>query len=143
MMIRPLGSNAIAVRHAPTEAGPAGRAQVGDVCVRPRRAQAARDDGSPPCRAGPPLVPFCDGNVGYLDLRGVTSPDIGWQAIAAAMQLVTHTDALIIDLRKNRGGDQTGYSCGTATSSPTPEPTSTASSTLRPSRPANTGPWRT
>ena len=49
-----------------------------------------------------------DGNVGYLDLRGVTSPDIGWRAIAAAMELVTHTDALIIDLRKNRGGDPDG-----------------------------------
>jgi C-terminal processing protease CtpA/Prc len=49
-----------------------------------------------------------DGNVGYLDLRGVTSPDIGWQAIAAAMELVTHTDTLIIDLRKNRGGDPDG-----------------------------------
>jgi C-terminal processing protease CtpA/Prc len=49
-----------------------------------------------------------DGNVGYLDLRGITSPDIGWRAIAAAMELVTHTDALLIDLRKNRGGDPDG-----------------------------------
>jgi C-terminal processing protease CtpA/Prc len=49
-----------------------------------------------------------DGNVGYLDVRGVTSPDISWQAIAAAMELVSHTDVLIIDLRKNRGGDPDG-----------------------------------
>ena len=49
-----------------------------------------------------------DGNVGYLDLRGVTSPDIGGPAIAAAMELVAHTDALIIDLRKNGGGSPEG-----------------------------------
>jgi C-terminal processing protease CtpA/Prc len=49
-----------------------------------------------------------DGNVGYLDLRGVTSPDVGWRAVAAAMELVTHTDTLIFDLRKNRGGDPDG-----------------------------------
>jgi C-terminal processing protease CtpA/Prc len=49
-----------------------------------------------------------DGNVGYLDLRGITSPDIGWRAVAAAMELVTHTDILIIDLRRNGGGDPDG-----------------------------------
>ena len=49
-----------------------------------------------------------DGNVGYLDLRGVADPATGGRAIAAAMELVSHTHALIIDLRKNRGGSPDG-----------------------------------
>lgn len=49
-----------------------------------------------------------DGNVGYLDLRGVTDPSIGGRAINAAMELVSQTDALIVDLRKNRGGSPDG-----------------------------------
>src|SRR5947209_3454535 len=49
-----------------------------------------------------------DGNVGYLDLRCVTGAGIGGRAIAAAMELVAHTHALIVDLRKNRGGSPDG-----------------------------------
>jgi C-terminal processing protease CtpA/Prc len=49
-----------------------------------------------------------DGNVGYLDLRGVTSPGVGGPAVAAAMELVAHTGALLIDLRRNTGGDPDG-----------------------------------
>lgn len=49
-----------------------------------------------------------DGNVGYIDLRAVASPGDGGPAIAAAMRLVTHTGALIFDLRRNKGGDPDG-----------------------------------
>jgi C-terminal processing protease CtpA/Prc len=49
-----------------------------------------------------------EGNVGYLDIRFVTDPRDGGPAITAAMQLVAHTDALIIDLRRNRGGEPDG-----------------------------------
>ncbi|MFI5909893.1 S41 family peptidase [Dactylosporangium sp. NPDC051541] len=49
-----------------------------------------------------------DGNVGLLDLRFVTSADVGGRAIAAAMDLVSQTHALIIDLRRNRGGAPDG-----------------------------------
>ncbi|WP_229068860.1 S41 family peptidase [Actinoplanes sp. DH11] len=49
-----------------------------------------------------------DGNVGLLDLRFVTSAGVGGRAIAAAMELVSHTNALIIDLRENRGGSPDG-----------------------------------
>ncbi|GAA3453544.1 S41 family peptidase [Dactylosporangium matsuzakiense] len=45
-----------------------------------------------------------DGNVGLLDLRFVTAAGMGGRAIAAAMELVSQTHALIVDLRRNRGG---------------------------------------
>jgi hypothetical protein len=49
-----------------------------------------------------------DGNVGYLDVRRVPIPANAGPAIAAAMELVTGTYALIIDLRHNHGGSPEG-----------------------------------
>ena len=49
-----------------------------------------------------------DGNVGYLDLRRVAMPANAGPAIAAAMELVAGTYALIIDLRHNGGGSPEG-----------------------------------
>jgi C-terminal processing protease CtpA/Prc len=49
-----------------------------------------------------------DGNVGYLDLRHMPDPADAGPAIAAAMELVGGTYALIIDLRHNRGGSIDG-----------------------------------
>ena len=49
-----------------------------------------------------------DGNIGYIDLRGIASPDRGGPAITAAMELVAHTYALIFDLRRNSGGSPDG-----------------------------------
>ncbi|MGH8774731.1 MAG: S41 family peptidase [Jiangellaceae bacterium] len=49
-----------------------------------------------------------DGNVGYLDLHGIPAPAVGGRAITAAMELVAHTNALIIDLRRNGGGSPDG-----------------------------------
>jgi hypothetical protein len=49
-----------------------------------------------------------DGNVGYLDLRRVPVPENAGPAIAAAMELVAGTYALIIDLRHNGGGHPDG-----------------------------------
>lgn len=48
------------------------------------------------------------GNIGLIDLVGVTDPAIGGRAIAAAMELVARTEALILDLRQNRGGSPQG-----------------------------------
>ncbi|MGZ3184468.1 MAG: S41 family peptidase [Telluria sp.] len=48
-------------------------------------------------------LPF---NIGYLDLRGFMHLRAGTgPALASAMTLVAHTDALIIDLRRNGGGE--------------------------------------
>jgi C-terminal processing protease CtpA/Prc len=44
------------------------------------------------------------GNVGYIEFRGFTDPEAGADTVAAAMNFVANTDALIIDLRRNGGG---------------------------------------
>lgn len=45
------------------------------------------------------------GNVGYLDLRVFAPPDTAGDVAAAAMTLLAQSDALIIDVRENGGGD--------------------------------------
>jgi hypothetical protein len=49
-----------------------------------------------------------DGNIGYLDLHRVPMPENAGPAIAAAMELVSGTYVLIIDLRQNGGGSPDG-----------------------------------
>jgi hypothetical protein len=49
-----------------------------------------------------------EGNVGYIDLRRVALPQDAGASIAAAMELVSGTYALIIDLRRNGGGSPDG-----------------------------------
>jgi Peptidase family S41/N-terminal domain of Peptidase_S41 in eukaryotic IRBP len=48
------------------------------------------------------------GNIGYLDLRRMPVPANAGPAIAAAMELVAGTHALIIDMRRNGGGSPEG-----------------------------------
>lgn len=47
-------------------------------------------------------LPF---NIGYLELARFARAKEMAETLAAAMTLVAHTDALVIDLRNNRGGD--------------------------------------
>ena len=49
-------------------------------------------------------VSILEGNIGYLDLRSFYRIDEARDTIAAAMLLLGHADALIIDLRNNSGG---------------------------------------
>jgi hypothetical protein len=49
-----------------------------------------------------------NGDIGYLDIRGVAEPEHAGPAISAAMELVSETYALIIDLRRNHGGSPAG-----------------------------------
>ncbi|MFE4106821.1 S41 family peptidase [Almyronema epifaneia] len=44
------------------------------------------------------------GNVGYLELYGFEPPEFAGETAIAAMQFLSHTYALIIDLRHNSGG---------------------------------------
>lgn len=45
-----------------------------------------------------------NGNIGYIDLRGFSDHEAGAETVAAAMNLVNNTEALIFDLRQNGGG---------------------------------------
>ena len=45
------------------------------------------------------------GNIGYIDIRGFLPPEVGGETAAAAMTFVADTDALIVDLRFNGGGE--------------------------------------
>ena len=45
------------------------------------------------------------GNIGYLEVRGFAGPEVAGEKAAAAMTFLADTDALIIDLRRNGGGE--------------------------------------
>jgi retinol-binding protein 3 len=45
-----------------------------------------------------------DGNIGYIELRGFSGSPDAEAAVAAAMNFLANTDALIFDLRRNGGG---------------------------------------
>ncbi|MDR6843784.1 S41 family peptidase [Flavobacterium granuli] len=49
-------------------------------------------------------VKILEGNIGYLDLRNFSDPSLGGETAVAAMNFLSNTNALIIDLRKNGGG---------------------------------------
>ncbi|MGM0933510.1 MAG: S41 family peptidase [Bacteroidota bacterium] len=49
-------------------------------------------------------VKILDGNIGYLDLRLFISPEYAAETAIAAMNFLANTDAIIFDLRNNRGG---------------------------------------
>jgi len=45
------------------------------------------------------------GNVGYLDFRYFASPEMAGDTAVAALQMLSGCDAILIDLRRNGGGD--------------------------------------
>lgn len=45
-----------------------------------------------------------EGNVGYLNLTYFADPETAHDTVAAAMELLAHRDAVILDLRHNNGG---------------------------------------
>ncbi|MEM9680853.1 MAG: S41 family peptidase [Bacteroidota bacterium] len=49
-------------------------------------------------------VKILEGNVGYLDIREFNDPQYGGATLTNAMQFLSNTEALIIDLRNNDGG---------------------------------------
>ena len=48
------------------------------------------------------------GNIGYLDIRNFMQPEAIAEPMAAAMDFLARTDAMILDLRKNGGGSPKG-----------------------------------
>ncbi|GAA2353933.1 interphotoreceptor retinoid-binding protein [Catellatospora methionotrophica] len=78
------------------------------VTVDPAEADAVYREHLRVTNHGIARVERLDGNVGCIDLRGVTAAGLGGRAITAAMELVSQTEALILDLRRNRGGSPDG-----------------------------------
>ncbi|HSU15967.1 S41 family peptidase [Longimicrobium sp.] len=50
-----------------------------------------------------------DGNVGYLEITQFMTGDEATQAIDAAMAFLGHVDAMIVDVRRNGGGNQMAH----------------------------------
>lgn len=50
-------------------------------------------------------VEILRGNIGYLKIDGFAPASLAGQTAAAAMDYLQHTDAMIIDLRENHGGE--------------------------------------
>jgi hypothetical protein len=50
-----------------------------------------------------------DGNVGYLEITQFMSGDEATRAIDAAMAFLGHVDAMIVDVRRNGGGNQMAH----------------------------------
>ena len=68
------------------------------------RGPAMRDAGGDD-EGGFARIDILPGNVGYIDLRMFHPPQVAAQRAADAMNRVASADALIIDLRKNSGGN--------------------------------------
>ncbi|MGE0353706.1 MAG: S41 family peptidase [Gemmatimonadales bacterium] len=73
--------------------------EVADSVMEKRRLEWSRTHNY-----GLQRVEILPGNVGYLNLTGMYPLDRGGRVIAAAMEFLANTDALIIDLRENHGG---------------------------------------
>jgi hypothetical protein len=83
------------------------------------------------------------GNVGHLDLNPLLfPPSLAGDAVVAAMQLTSRTEALIIDVRGNKGGDPEMVACCAAICS-TSRCTSPASTSASETVPGSPGPCRT
>ncbi len=50
-------------------------------------------------------VEWLPGNIGYIKFRNFLDHELGAETVAAAMNFVSNTDALIFDLRQNGGGN--------------------------------------
>ncbi|MGN6376989.1 MAG: S41 family peptidase [Sphingomonas sp.] len=50
-------------------------------------------------------IEVLDGNIGYLKIDGFPPAEMAGRTFAAAMAVLKHADAMIIDLRENGGGD--------------------------------------
>lgn len=87
------------VRHSPTVLGPMRERQPTPAELDEMRKRAATQN------FGFERVERLRFNIGYLDMRGFMSAEMAGHKAAAAMTLLSDTEALIVDLRQNGGGD--------------------------------------
>lgn len=87
------------VRHSPTVLGPMRPREPTPAELEDMRKRAAAQN------FGFERVERLRFNIGYLDLRGFMSAEMAGHKASAAMTLLADTDALIVDLRQNGGGD--------------------------------------
>ena len=88
------------LRLRPNRSGGRHHTQADAIKERIDRAEHSRE-----ANHGVKQVRKLEGNIGYLDLQGFHSLAQAKPAIDAAMSLLETSDAIIIDLRKNGGGD--------------------------------------
>jgi C-terminal processing protease CtpA/Prc len=74
----------------------------------PQAAEAARQRTARVNNFGVLKAERLAGNIGLIDLDQFTDPAVMRRPLAAAMDLLRHCDAMIIDLRYNGGGDARG-----------------------------------
>jgi retinol-binding protein 3 len=73
---------------------------------KPSAEELARyDEFSKQVNGGFEKVERLPGNIGYIEVRSFSFPSRGYDAAVAAMSFVSETDALIVDIRHNGGGD--------------------------------------
>jgi hypothetical protein len=77
-------------------------------CANSKTEQAAMRDRMKEMNYGIGELEKLPGNIGYLELRGFLPVQFAGQAITDAMVELAESDALIIDLRNNGGGDSAG-----------------------------------
>ncbi len=70
----------------------------------PEPAQGSREDTSRFSNFGVQRVEILPGNVGYLNLTSFYRPEEARDTFVSAMQVLAHADALVLDLRENKGG---------------------------------------
>jgi hypothetical protein len=98
-------------QHGSSQHGPDVRRPGGQLIERDppaRRGGRPRPGGGRLVNYGIARVERLAGNIGYLDLRRTAEPAEAAPAMAAAMELVARTYALIMDLRENGGGSLDG-----------------------------------
>lgn len=72
--------------------------------AEPGASQQTREEAVRVSNAGVQRVEILPGNVGYLNITAFFRPDEARDAVAGAMHLLRHADALILDMRDNQGG---------------------------------------
>ncbi|NHK30891.1 MAG: S41 family peptidase [Asgard group archaeon] len=70
-----------------------------------KRIHQKKIDGEKQSNFGFKKIEILDGNIGYLDLRRFCHTNYAAEIAIAAMNYLSNTDAVIIDLRKNGGGE--------------------------------------